>query len=37
MSIQPLDRPIGQVFYLDFKYGDTKAPYAEGESIYGTT
>jgi len=37
MSIQPLDRPVGQVFYLDFKYGTTKEPFEKGGSIYGIT
>jgi hypothetical protein len=37
VSIQPLQMPTGLVFYLDFKYGTTKAPFTEGESVYGTT
>jgi len=27
--------PSGLVFYLDFQYGDSKAPFASGDSLYG--
>lgn len=37
VSIQPLSMPTGLVFYLDFKYGTTKSPFVQGESVYGTT
>jgi len=35
VSVQPMNLPSGLVFYLDFKYGTTKAPYAAGDSLYG--
>jgi hypothetical protein len=35
VSVQPMNLPSGLVFYLDFKYGTSKAPYADGESLYG--
>jgi len=37
VSIQPLSMPSGLVFYLDFKYATTKAPFVAGESVYGIT
>jgi hypothetical protein len=37
VSVQPMNLPSGLVFYLDFKYGTTKAGFTSGESIYGTT
>ena len=36
VSVQPMNLPSGLVFYLDFQYGDTKAPFAAGGSLYGT-
>jgi len=37
VSVQPMNLPSGLVFYLDFKYGTTRAGMTSGESIYGTT
>jgi hypothetical protein len=34
ISVQPMNLPSGLVFYLDFKYGTNKAPFAVGESLY---
>jgi hypothetical protein len=36
VSVQPMNLPAGLVFYLDFQYGNTKPPFADGSSIYGT-
>jgi hypothetical protein len=36
VSVQPMNLPAGLVFYLDFQYGATKPPFADGNSIYGT-
>ena len=36
VSVQPMNLPSGLVFYLDFQYGTTKAPFTAGESMYGT-
>ena len=36
VSVQPMNLPAGLVFYLDFQYGNSKAPFASGDSIYGT-
>ena len=36
VSVQPMNLPAGLVFYLDFQYGNTKAPFAAGDSLYGT-
>ena len=35
VSVQPMNLPSGLVFYLDFKYGTSKAPFTSGESLYG--
>ena len=35
VSVQPMNLPSGLVFYLDFQYGTTKAPFAAGNSMYG--
>jgi hypothetical protein len=35
VSVQPMNLPSGLVFYLDFKYGTTSAPFAAGASMYG--
>ena len=37
VSVQPMNLPSGLVFYLDFQYGTTKAPFTSGDSMYGTT
>jgi hypothetical protein len=37
VSVQPMNLPSGLVFYLDFQYGTAKAPFAVGNSLYGTT
>jgi len=36
VSVQPMNLPAGLVFYLDFQYGNDKAPFTAGSSIYGT-
>jgi hypothetical protein len=36
LSVQPMNLPSGLVFYLDFKYGTTKPPFASGSSMYGS-
>jgi hypothetical protein len=36
VSVQPMNLPAGLVFYLDFQYGNTKPPFTDGSSIYGT-
>jgi hypothetical protein len=36
VSVQPMNLPSGLVFYLDFQYGTTKAPFTSGDSMYGT-
>jgi hypothetical protein len=36
VSVQPMNLPAGLVFYLDFQYGNTKAPFVAGQSLYGT-
>jgi len=35
LSVQPMNLPSGLVFYLDFKYGTSKAPFADGDNMYG--
>jgi len=35
VSVQPMSLPAGLVFFLDFQYGNTKSPFAKGESLYG--
>lgn len=37
VSIQPLQMPTGLVFYLDFKYANSKSPFTSGDSVYGIT
>ena len=37
VSVQPMNLPSGLVFYLDFQYGTTKAPFTAGDSMYGDT
>lgn len=34
LSTQPMNLPSGLVFYLDFKYGSSRAPFNAGDSIY---
>jgi hypothetical protein len=36
VSVQPMSLPSGLVFYLDFRYGTTKAPFTIGDSVYGS-
>ena len=36
VSVQPMSLPAGLVFYLDFQYGNTKKPFTDGDSMYGT-
>ena len=36
VSVQPMNLPSGLVFYLDFQYGTSKAPFSAGDSMYGT-
>ena len=35
VSVQPMNMPSGLVFFLDFQYGNSKTPFAPGESLYG--
>ena len=35
VSVQPMNMPSGLVFFLDFQYGNSKQPFAEGQSLYG--
>ena len=35
VSVQPMNMPSGLVFFLDFQYGNSKTPFAEGSSLYG--
>ena len=35
VSVQPMNLPSGLVFFLDFQYGNTKNPFAAGDSLYG--
>ena len=37
VSVQPMNLPAGLVFYLDFQYGNNKAPFTAGDSLYGTS
>ena len=37
VSVQPMNLPSGLVFFLDFQYGTTKAPFTSGQSMYGDT
>jgi hypothetical protein len=36
VSVQPMSLPAGLVFFLDFKYGNSKAPFADQDSLYGS-
>ena len=35
VSVQPMSLPSGLVFYLDFKYGDTRNGRTDGDNMYG--
>jgi hypothetical protein len=35
VSVQPMNLPSGLVFFLDFQYGNNKAPFTQGGSMYG--
>ena len=36
VSVQPMNLPAGLVFYMDFKYGNTRNGQVANESLYGT-
>jgi len=36
VSVQPMNLPSGLVFYMDFKYGNTRLGFTADESLYGT-
>ena len=36
VSVQPMNMPSGLVFFLDFQYGNSKQPFTQGGSLYGT-
>jgi len=36
VSVQPMAMPSGLVFYLDFQYGNSKTPFQQGKSLYGS-
>ena len=33
VSVQPMNLPSGLVFFLDFQYGNNKAPFSVGDSL----
>ena len=35
VSVQPMNLPSGLVFYLDFKYGDSRNGRSSGDNLYG--
>jgi hypothetical protein len=35
VSVQPMNLPSGLVFYLDFKYGDSRNGRSAGDNLYG--
>ncbi len=35
VSVQPMNLPSGLVFYMDFKYGNTRLGFTADESLYG--
>jgi len=37
VSVQPMNLPAGLVFYMDFKYGNTRNGQTANQSLYGTT
>jgi len=36
VSVQPMNLPSGLVFYMDFKYGNTRFGQTAGQSLYGS-
>lgn len=36
VSVQPMNLPAGLVFFLDFKFGSNRQPFASGDNMYGT-
>lgn len=36
VSVQPMNLPAGLIFYMDFKYGNTRNGQVAGQSLYGT-
>ncbi len=36
VSVQPMNLPAGLVFYMDFKYGNTRNGQVSGQSLYGS-
>ena len=36
VSVQPMNLPAGLVFYMDFKYGNTRNGQTAGQSLYGS-
>ena len=37
VSVQPMNLPSGLIFFLDFKYGNTKPGFTSGDSLFGGT
>ena len=37
VSVQPMNLPSGLIFFMDFKYGNTKGGFTESGSLYGGT
>jgi hypothetical protein len=37
VSVQPMNLPAGLVFYMDFKFGNTRNGQTAGQSLYGAT
>jgi len=37
VSVQPMNLPSGLIFYLDFKYGNTRGTKSSGDSLFGGT
>ena len=37
VSVQPMNLPSGLVFYLDFKYGNSRLGFNKGDAIHGQT
>jgi hypothetical protein len=35
VSVQPMNLPSGLVFFMDFKYGNTRLGQTQGQSLYG--
>ena len=36
VSVQPMNLPAGLIFYLNFQYSNNKAPFVNGQSLFGT-